>query len=65
MLSITDNGPGIAAEQAKALFDDSVTSNAKTGLGLHLIRDLAKAIQYRISVQSQPGQGTTFILSNA
>ena len=63
MLSITDNGPGITAEKAKALFDDSVASNAKTGLGLHLIRDLAKAIQYKIAVQSEQGRGTTFILS--
>ena len=64
LLSITDNGPGIAADQAKALFDDSVVNNAKTGLGLHLIRDLAKAIQYKIAVQSEQGRGTTFILSS-
>jgi signal transduction histidine kinase len=63
ILSITDNGPGIAAEQAKALFDDSVVSNEKHGLGLHLIRDLAKAIQYKIAVQSEQGRGTTFTLS--
>ena len=64
LLSITDNGPGIAADQANALFDDSVVNNAKTGLGLHLIRDLAKAIQYKIAVQSELGRGTTFILSS-
>ena len=64
LLSITDNGPGIAADQANALFDDSVVNNAKTGLGLHLIRDLAKAIQYKIAVQSEQGRGTTFILSS-
>ncbi|MEO6316269.1 MAG: HAMP domain-containing sensor histidine kinase [Chitinophagaceae bacterium] len=63
ILSITDNGPGIASEQAKVLFDDSAVNNAKNGLGLHLIRDLAKAIQYKISVQSGTGNGTTFILS--
>jgi signal transduction histidine kinase len=65
VLSITDNGPGIGAAQAKALFDDSVVNNAKSGLGLHLIRDLAKAIQYKIAVQSEQGRGTTFTLSNA
>ncbi|MEO5592294.1 MAG: HAMP domain-containing sensor histidine kinase [Chitinophagaceae bacterium] len=62
ILSITDNGPGIAAEQAKALFDDSVANNEKSGLGLHLIRDLAKAIHYKIAVQSEQGLGTTFTL---
>jgi signal transduction histidine kinase len=63
MLSITDNGPGIGAEQAKALFDDSTVSNEKHGFGLHLVRDLAKAIQYKIAVQSEQGRGTTFTLS--
>lgn len=64
LLSITDNGPGIATEQAKALFDDNVADNGTTGFGLHLIRDLARAIQYTIEVQSEQGNGTTFILSN-
>ena len=63
ILSITDNGPGIGAEQAKALFDDHIVNNEKSGLGLHLIRDLAKAIQYKITVQSGQGRGTTFTLS--
>ena len=39
-------------------------SCAKTGLGLHLIRDLTKAIQFKIAVLSERGKGTTFILSN-
>jgi signal transduction histidine kinase len=61
-LSITDNGPGLQDEQLKALYDDAVVANTKTGLGLHLIRDLAKAIQCKISVHSNPGIGTTFTL---
>jgi signal transduction histidine kinase len=63
ILSITDNGPGMNAEQLKTLYKDEVDVNARTGFGLHLIRDLAKAIQYHISVESKPGLGTTFILS--
>jgi signal transduction histidine kinase len=63
ILSITDNGPGISDDQAKALYDDSITANVKNGFGLHLVRDLAKAIRYKISIQSQPGMGTTFTLS--
>ena len=62
ILSITDNGPGLQDEQLKALYDDAVVANTKTRLGLHLIRDLAKAIQCKISVQSKPGIGTTFTL---
>ncbi len=62
VLSITDNGPGIAEAKAKTLFDETVSGNARNGLGLHLVRDLAKAIRYSIEVQSSPGKGTTFVL---
>lgn len=61
-LSITDNGPGINEEQVKALYDDAAVPNAKTGFGLHLVRDLARAIHCKITMQSQPGAGTTFTL---
>jgi signal transduction histidine kinase len=63
ILSITDNGPGISDEKAKALYNDSITANARDGFGLYLVRDLAKTIRYKISVQSKPGVGTTFTLS--
>ena len=65
ILSITDNGPGINEEQAKSLYQEGSSFNAKTGFGHHLIRDLAKAIRYRISIESKPGMGTTFVLSAA
>jgi sensor histidine kinase regulating citrate/malate metabolism len=63
LLSITDNGPGVNEEQIKALNTDSDVVNAKTGFGLYIIRDLAKAIQCRISVQSASNAGTIFVLS--
>jgi signal transduction histidine kinase/tetratricopeptide (TPR) repeat protein len=63
ILSITDNGPGIHADQIKALYNEEMAVNAKTGFGFHMIRDLAKAIQYHISIESKPGIGTTFVLS--
>lgn len=63
ILSITDNGPGISKENAKVLLEDNMAINAKNGFGLHLIKDLAKAIGYKISIQSQTGMGTTFTLS--
>ena len=62
-LSISDNGPGGTQEQFKALYDDKEVVGIKTGLGLHLIRDLAKAIDCRIDIKTQPGEGTTFILT--
>lgn len=65
LLSITDNGPGISQENAKTLLaeGDNIAVNAKTGFGLHLVKDLAKAMNYRISVHAQPETGTTFTLS--
>lgn len=61
-LSITDNGPGGTQEQFKALYDDSEVIGIKSGLGLHLIRDLATAINCKIEVSSQEDSGTTFTL---
>ncbi len=61
-LSVTDNGPGASSEQLKALYDEKEVVGTKTGLGLHLIRDLAKSINSTIQVKSNQGMGTTFIL---
>jgi len=61
-LSITDNGPGGSQEQFKALYDDSEVIGIKSGLGLHLIRDLATAINCKIEVSSKPDSGTTFTI---
>ncbi len=61
-LSITDNGKGASNEQFKALYDDKEVVGIKTGLGLHLIRDLAKAIDCKIDVNSKVNEGTTFVL---
>lgn len=61
-LSITDNGIGANQEQFRALYDDNKVVGIKTGLGLHLIRDLAKAIDCEILVDSKLGVGTVFKL---
>lgn len=61
-LSITDNGPGENLEKFKALYDDSEVIGIKSGLGLHLIRDLAAAINCKIEVDSKPDFGTTFTI---
>ncbi|MEP6929847.1 MAG: HAMP domain-containing sensor histidine kinase, partial [Flavobacterium sp.] len=61
-LSVTDNGSGGTKEQFKALYDDSEVIGIKSGLGLHLIRDLANAINCKIEVTSKPDSGTTFTI---
>jgi signal transduction histidine kinase len=53
-LSISDNGPGIGPEQLKALYaDDAAITGARQGLGLHIIRDMAKAIGCVITLKPQ------------
>ncbi|MCR4031859.1 MULTISPECIES: sensor histidine kinase [Flavobacterium] len=61
-LSITDNGPGGTQEKFKALYDQSEVIGIKSGLGLHLIRDLATAINCKIEVCSKPDSGATFTI---
>lgn len=61
-LSITDNGPGGTQEKFKALYDESEVIGIKSGLGLHLIRDLATAINCKIKVYSRPDVGTTITI---
>ncbi len=63
ILSITDNGPGASEEKFRALYDEKITVGIKTGLGLHLVRDMAKAINCTVTVNSQLGKGTEIILS--
>ncbi len=61
-LSITDNGTGGDEQQFKALYNAKEVVGIKSGLGLHLIRDLAKAINCEIKVDSKINEGTTFSL---
>jgi signal transduction histidine kinase/Tfp pilus assembly protein PilF len=63
LLSIADNGKGASNDHFKALYDDKEVVGIKTGLGLHLIRDLAKAIDCSIAVDSISNKGTTITLS--
>ncbi len=61
-LAVSDNGKGANIEQFKALYDDKEISGIKSGLGLHLIRDLAKAIDCEINIETQIHSGTTITL---
>jgi signal transduction histidine kinase len=61
LLSVTDNGPGINEHDAKILFNEANVSGAKHGLGLHIIKDLAKSIQCKITLISDQ-KGSTFLL---
>jgi signal transduction histidine kinase len=66
-ISVSDNGPGISAENQQAIFrrfkqlSESVRSSTKGfGLGLSIAKELAEANLGEIRVDSQPGHGSTF-----
>jgi signal transduction histidine kinase len=61
-LSIIDNGKGATIKQFRALYDESEVVGIKSGLGLHLIRDLAKAINCEVKVETNDGNSTKIIL---
>ncbi len=65
ILSITDNGSGIKSEKMEQLYTGKTGTNAITGFGFHIIRDLAKAIQFSITVESVSGTGTTIAITNS
>ena len=67
VLEVTDTGIGIAADQMERIFerfyqvDGSMTRRyGGTGLGLALVKQIAEAHCGRVTVDSQPGHGSTF-----
>lgn len=68
-LSVSDNGPGIAPAEQARIFDrfyrgkQAETAQIPgTGLGLSMVTLIAQAHNGRLTVQSQPGEGSTFTL---
>jgi signal transduction histidine kinase len=67
-ISIEDTGRGIAAEALPTLFErytrviDPQHHVAGTGLGLMIVRQIAEAHGGDVSVRSQPGKGSTFVV---
>ncbi len=64
-ITISDNGCGIPQDKLNRVFDPFYTTKsvkAGTGLGLSISYDIIKAHGGRISVESKPGEGTSFII---
>ena len=64
-LRIKDNGPGISRENLSKIFDPFFTTKPQgkgTGLGLSLSYGIMQEHRGHIRAESQPGQGTEFIL---
>jgi PAS domain S-box-containing protein len=63
-LTIADNGPGIAPDVLKKIFDLLYTTKASgTGLGLWMSRRIIQEHNGRIDVQSELGRGTRFTIN--
>ncbi len=63
LVSVADNGPGIAAEYHQEIFEDFVRvdrSSSGMGLGLAIVKRLVQAHRGKIWVDSEPGRGSTF-----
>jgi len=67
--AVHDTGIGISKERLENMFDpfqqadNSISRRyGGTGLGLSIARTLAEGMAGRLNAQSQPGQGSTFIL---
>ncbi|HEX4119895.1 MAG TPA: ATP-binding protein [Verrucomicrobiae bacterium] len=60
---ITDNGPGIPADQIDKIFEAYFTTREKgTGLGLAIVKHNTEMYGGRVDVQSKLGMGTQFAL---
>lgn len=63
LITVSDTGHGIPADDLKRIFEPFYTTKGRgkgTGLGLAICRQLTAALGGTISVESQPGRGSTF-----
>ena len=67
VIAISDNGPGIAREEQKLIFEQfergvagEASGQPGSGLGLAIVRAVVRAHRGRIDLRSRPGQGAEF-----
>lgn len=70
ILSVTDHGVGIAPAEQKKIFDKfyrvstGLVHDVKgSGLGLSLVKHIVEAHRGTVGVESEPGRGSTFVIS--
>jgi signal transduction histidine kinase len=63
VIEVTDTGSGLTPEECERIFTPYYTSKQHgTGLGLAIVQSVISDHRGRISVQSEPGRGTTFVI---
>ncbi len=61
VISVTDSGPGVSAENAELIFEPFYRGDRSgLGLGLAIAKSLVELHSGRIWVDSRPGRGSTF-----
>ena len=64
IITVEDNGVGIAEEHYGRIFEPNFTSKSSgMGLGLTMVRKMVEDYKGEISVKSELGKGTTFTIS--
>jgi signal transduction histidine kinase len=70
LISITDNGPGLTADDMKILFTkfqrlsaQATAGESSTGLGLSIVKRYVELMGGRVWCESQPGKETSFIVA--
>ncbi|BDU50336.1 ATP-binding protein [Haliovirga abyssi] len=62
-VTFEDNGVGIPAEKLERIFEPFVTNKVQgTGLGLAIVSDIVQSHNGKITIESEEGKGTKFIL---
>jgi two-component system, NtrC family, nitrogen regulation sensor histidine kinase NtrY len=63
IIEVADTGTGLTREECERIFTPYYTSKQHgTGLGLAIVQSVVSDHGGRISVQSEPGRGTTFVI---
>ena len=70
LISVADEGLGIPVDEQKQIFNKFVRGQAAqktiakgSGIGLSIVRQIIDAHDGKVSVKSDPGEGSTFTIS--
>jgi two-component system sensor histidine kinase SenX3 len=68
-LSVSDHGPGIPPEEHEKIFERFYRRGSElrretqgVGIGLSIVKHIVEAHGGRVRVQSEPGQGSRFVI---